>query len=324
MSCATRLRRRAAAARVLRHAAAGALMLLVPQASPPWAQGGVSPPSPAAPLQVEPTPAGGAAEKLARGLDAVLARERRLGIYARGPSVAFRLQGHGLVLLSQAVRSPLGAPEAYLRLLDPALSLSLPPVAGGKGSATGPALVDLIEPSRLEQQRAELRRAQDELRRLRASLMVMRKNLRDERSGNAPRGQAGGGAEAVFIYTGALQLAEVARLEAALDALDRRLDLMEVEATEGDHSRMGQPTPTGGSLEDGLADFLLREGRVAIGPSLHLDEKLSIVIVVSELGGTKSASGVQLTISASDLPRSQQAEALAAARKKVLVVKSPR
>jgi hypothetical protein len=184
--------------------------------------------------------------------------------------------------------------------------------------------VDLIEPSRLEQRKAELLRAQDELQRLRAILMAMRNNLRDERSGDPPLAQGGGDTEAVFIYAGALQLAEVARLEAELDALDRKLDLMELEGTERDHSRKGQPPPTDGSLEDGLADFLLREGRAALGPSLHLDEKISIVVVVSELGGTKGASGVQLTISASDLPRSQQAEALAAARKKVLVVKSLR
>ena len=286
---------------------------------------------PAADANAPPAPAGNASaglERFAAKLDQLVAQQRRAGLYPESVTLAFRLKGHGVVFVSRATRSPLGAPEAYLHLLRvPAFGQAPSPdldrnaelrrlaEAGGLGRVT---ILRLTEARRLDRAEAELKLARQQFDDLAVRLREETSQLRQ-----VPDGGAGKSAADTIARLGStsMHLLSVARLEAETAGLNARVEEI-AELLEGGGpgsapaSRRDRLTP----LAQALVDLLLREGRtVAPGPG----ERVTIVVLLRPVGEEKPVGSLQVSVSGDDLPASQDPGELETARKKVAVTRSP-
>ena len=300
-------------------------LLLLAALPPRAARAGVAPPpGPRSELLRHESDSRERLDCFAAKLDALLRRQQSEGIYPEAFSFGFALEGHGIVFLSRAVRSPLGAPAAYLRLLgEPAASGSALVMEKPSGSAYLP-IERLTEKARIAREEADLRRARRRLQILSQELRSLR-DLPDPTphleiaTDRAP-------AAVVLNWTAELTRRQIAlaRIETEVASLGARLE--EAEGIQG-YPR-GQDAPSAAPPRDPLdriaesvVDLVLQEGRALAS---HRDDRISIVLLVRPVGEEKPDSVLQFNAAGADLPASQDPTAVEAARKKVVVTKSPR
>jgi hypothetical protein len=269
-----------------------------------------------------------ALERFAEQLDKTIARQAEAGIYLRGSALSFPLKGHGVVFVHRAVQSPLGGPAAYLKLLErrgPGMS-----AAPGTGELVGATAVraasEFIEKAAAAIERTQLTRANEEAARLARQLArLTASRAREAAAGASAAPSAPSGPEPFRVL-------EIARLEAAVAALQLRVESIEVRIekrkTGQDGTRVSAPrdqrdlAAVDRVVED-LVNVVLARGREV---TRHPNETLSVVLLLSPvgpLGNERVGSTVQISARRSDLPTSDDPAALEASRRKVRVSREP-